>query len=176
MRVKGARDLPPRGLALLRELHAWREQVASERDQATFRVLSNQALLELSARAPGTERALGEIAGMPEGMVRRRGGEILAAIRRGLAVPEEELPRFPPARRWERDPEQETRVERLKSARNRRAAELDLDPGFLMPRTTLEELARRQPQSLAELREIPEVRGWQIEALGETVIRTLRQR
>jgi ribonuclease D len=42
--MKGARDLAPRGLAILRELHEWREGVARERDQATFRVLNNQAL------------------------------------------------------------------------------------------------------------------------------------
>ena len=54
LRMKGARDLRPRGLAILRELYAWREGVARDRDQATFRVLSNQALLALSLRAPTT--------------------------------------------------------------------------------------------------------------------------
>ena len=37
------------GVAILRELHEWRESVARERDQATFRILGNQALLEMSA-------------------------------------------------------------------------------------------------------------------------------
>src|ERR1700741_1765521 len=52
MKVKGARDLPPRGMAVLRELYAWREGVARELDRATFRVLGNQALLEMRAQPP----------------------------------------------------------------------------------------------------------------------------
>ncbi|HEV2131380.1 MAG TPA: ribonuclease D [Longimicrobiaceae bacterium] len=174
LRVKGARDLPPRGLAILRELHEWREEVARERDQASFRILSNQALLEMSARAPRTEEALTSVGGVSEALARRRGGELLAAIRRGLAVPENDLPRFPAARRWERDPEVEARIERLKSVRNRRAQELDLDPGFLMPRATLEEVARRSPAAPSEMEALPEVRHWQIEALGDEVLRALR--
>ncbi|MDP9349159.1 MAG: HRDC domain-containing protein, partial [Gemmatimonadota bacterium] len=109
-----------------------------------------------------------------DGLAQRRGREMLAAIGRGLEVPEEELPRFPRARRWERDPEHEARVEALKSARNRRAEALDLDSGFLMSKALLEEVARRDPQSVEELLEIPGVRRWQAEALGDALIGALR--
>jgi len=174
MRVKGARDLSPRGLAILRELFGWREEVARERDQATFRVLGNQALIELSARAPRTVKELPEIHGISEGLAQRRGREILAAVRRGLEVPDGELPRFPAPRRWERDPEHEARVEALKHARNRRADQLGLDPGFMMSRAMLEDLARAMPGSPAELLEVPGVRRWQVEALGEVLVSALR--
>lgn len=174
LRVKGARDLTPRGLAILRELFAWRETVAKERDQATFRVLSNQALLELSLRPPRNARELAETRGVGGGLVDRRGGEILAAIRRGLAAPEHDLPRFPPSRRWDRDPEVEVRAESLRAVRTQRATALDLDPGFLMSRATLDEVARRNPASVEELQEIPEIRRWQVEALGEALIQALR--
>jgi ribonuclease D len=174
MRIKGARDLPPRGLAILRELHSWREEVARHRDQATFRVVGNQPLLEMSARPPATRAALASISGVGDSIVRRHSGEILAAVERGLGLPEEELPRFPPARRWDRDPEADQRTEWLKEVRNRRAEELELDPGFLMSRSVLEELARRNPRDIVELREIAEVRDWQVEALGEELLRALR--
>ncbi len=174
MRIKGARDLTPRGLAILRELHEWREGVARERDTATFRVLSNQALIELSARALTTLKELPQITGISEGLAQRRGRDILAAVKRGIEVPEGELPRFPPPRRWERDPDLEARVEALKNARSRRADELGLDPGFLMSRALLEEIARRDPQSPEELQDVPGVRRWQTEALGDALLRTLR--
>ncbi len=174
LRVKGARDLAPRGLAILRELHAWRDEVARERDQATFRVLANQALIELSGRAPRTIRELPEISGISEGLAQRRGREILAAIARGLEVPEGELPRFPAARRWERDPDHEARVEALKHARNRRADQLGLDPGFMMSKAMLEDLARAMPGSPEEMLDLPGVRRWQVEALGEALVSVLR--
>jgi ribonuclease D len=175
LRVKGARDLSPRGLAILRELHAWREEVARARDQATFRVLANQALIEMGARAPRTVQELRQVQGVSEGLAQRRGRELLEAVRRGLEVPEEELPRFPRARRWERDPEHEARVETLKAARNRRAEELGLDSGFLMSKAMLEEVARHEPRSAEALMEIPGVRRWQAEALGDALVRALDQ-
>jgi ribonuclease D len=174
LRIKGARDLPPRGLAILRELHGWREGVARDRDQATFRVLGNQAMLEMSARPPRNTPALQAVTGVGEGLVRRYGNDVLAAVRRGLEVPESDLPRFPPARRWERDPDLEARTEALKDVRNRAAERLKLDPGFLMSRAQLEEIARRQPHSREELQEVPDVRRWQVEALGDALLRGLR--
>jgi ribonuclease D len=174
LRMKGARDLKPRGLAILRELYAWREQIARERDQATFRVLSNQALLAISLRAPKTREELAQTEGVPGSVADRRGNELLAAVRRGMEVPEEDLPRFPPSRRWERDPEVEARAERLREARARAASALQLDPGFLMSRNLLDEVARRNPRTPEELLDIPDVRAWQVEALGEDLLRTLR--
>jgi ribonuclease D len=174
LRLKGARDLPPRGLAVLRELYQWRERLARERDQATFRILGNQSLLEMSARPPRTLRALASVSGVGETLVRRRGREILAAVLRGLDVPEDELPRFPPVKRWARDPQLEARTESLKHARNREAERLGLDPGFAMSRAVLEEIARREPRDEDQLLEVTEVRRWQAEALGEALLRALR--
>jgi ribonuclease D len=174
LKMKGARDLPPRGLAILRELYAWREGVARERDQATFRVLGNQSLLEMSARPPADMRALTSVTGVSDGLANRRGREILAAIQRGLAVPDDQLPRFPRAPRWERDMELEARVDALKEARNRRAEELDLDAGFVMSRAMLEEVAKARPRTLDELTAVPGVRRWQVEAVGEALLAALR--
>src|SRR5688572_24893976 len=52
LKVKGARDLNGRQLAALRELHRWREEVAQGRDSAPFRIISNEALLELARALP----------------------------------------------------------------------------------------------------------------------------
>jgi len=174
MRVKGARDLPPRGLAILRELYGWREGVARELDRATFRVLGNQALLEMSATSPRSFAALKSINGVSDGTVQRRGRDILAAVERGLAVPDDELPRWPRAPRWDRDLELEARVEALKDARNRRADALGLDPGFVMSRAQLEEVARARPRSQEELAAVSGVRRWQVEAIGEALLKGMR--
>lgn len=174
LRIKGARDLTPRGLAILREVHAWREEVARGRDQATFRVLSNQAMLEMGLRPPRTEAALVAIGGVSPGLVQRRGRDILDAVERGEEVPDAKLPRFPRGERQERDPALDARVEALKSARNRRAEELDLDPGFVISRALLEAVGRSQPTTPDELAAVPGVRRWQVEAAGDALLRALR--
>ena len=166
LRIKGARDLTRRQLAILRELVLWRDDVAREKDRATFRVAGNEALLETARRAPRTREDLAAIKGMPRGMAERQGEALLAAIERGLAVADDKLPRFPRAPRWDRDPDFEQRVNRLREVRERVARDLDLDPGFLISRERLEAVARRKPASLEDLRAIPEIRNWQVDVMG----------
>lgn len=173
LRIKGARELPPRALAILREVHAWREQVAAERDQAPFRILSNQVLLQMGLTAPTTAAALRRIPGISSGLADRRGRDLLAAVERGLAVPEADLPRFPKPKRLDRDAEVEVRAERLRDVRARVAEALNLDPGFLVSRAVLDEVARRNPASADELAEIPGVRRWQLDVLAADLLGAL---
>jgi len=175
LRVKGARDLTRRELALLRELVQWRDAVALQLDRATFRVVSNEVLLEISRTAPSTLEALGAIKGMPRGMVERGGRDVLAGVQRGLAVPEAQLPKFPRAQRWEKDPDFEAKVSALKVVRDEAAKRLELDPGVLCSRDRMETVARRLPRSFDDLAEIPELRKWQVEELGAGFLQALRR-
>jgi ribonuclease D len=176
LRLKGARDLDGRGLAALRELYDWREKVAEERDVAPFRVVSNEVLIETGKRLPRNTSDLGAIGGLSSGNVRRWGADLLAAVARARAIPEAELPERPRSpRRPQRDPEQDARVDQLRRARDREAARLGLDPGFMMPRAQLEEVARQMPSSEAALAAIPGIRNWQVEALGAALVRSLTE-
>jgi ribonuclease D len=174
LRVKGARDLTRRELALLRELVVWRDAVALQVDRATFRVVSNDVLLDISRQAPATLETLGVIKGMPRGMVERAGRDVLAAVQRGLAVPEQELPTFPRSARWDKDPAFDAKVSALKVVRDEAARRLELDPGVLCSRERMEAVARRVPGSAEELAEIPELRKWQIAELGGGFVTALR--
>jgi ribonuclease D len=173
LRVKGARDLSRRELAVLRELVPWRDGVASELDRATFRVVGNEALIEIARQAPDTREVLGAIKGMPRGILESRSADILRAVRRGVDAPDSGLPRFPKAPRWDRDPDLDERVTRLKVVRDATAARLDLDPGVLCSRERLEAVARRQPHSMDELTAMPELRRWQAAELGPEFLKTL---
>lgn len=174
LRLKGARDLSRRELALLRELVAWRDGVAKAQDRSTFRVAGNEVLFDLARRAPGDLDALRATKGLSRSIADREGPAILAAIARGRDVPEGELPRFPRSPRWDRDPDFEDRVSRLKSVRDRVAAELELDPGVLCPRERLEAVARKKPTTIEQLDDVPELRRWQVSLLGDAFIEALR--
>ncbi|HET7585036.1 MAG TPA: ribonuclease D [Gemmatimonadaceae bacterium] len=174
LRLKGARDLSRRELAILRELVAWRDRVAAEVDRATFRVMSNEALFAIAREAPRELSALEQIKGVPRGLAARRGDEMLNAVRLGLAVPESELPRFPRAPRWERDPDFDQRVARLRAVRDTAAHRLDLDPGVLCSRDRLEAIARRRPRTVEELAGVEDLRRWQVEQLGEELLRAVK--
>jgi ribonuclease D len=173
LRLKGARDLERRELAVLRELVPWRDAVAAELDRATFRVIGNEQLLEISRVQPASLDDLGRIRGVPRGILERRGREILDAVRRGIAVSEAEWPRFPRGPRYDRDPDFDTKVNALKTVRDERSQALELDPGVLCARERLEAVARRNPASAAELDEVVELRRWQREVLGAGFVKAL---
>jgi ribonuclease D len=175
LRIKGARDLNRRELALLRELAQWRDGVARELDRSTFRVVSNDVLLEIARQAPTTRETLGAIKGMPRGVVENRGQEVLGCVRAGQAVPDADLPRFPKAPRYERDPEFDDKVARLKAVRDAAAARLELDPGVLCSRDRIEAVVRRNPRTLDELLEVPGMRRWQAAEIGDGFIRALEK-
>jgi ribonuclease D len=174
MRTKGTRDLTRRELAIFRELAAWRDTVAGALDRATFRVVSNEALFATARAAPRTIADLAAVKGMPRGMVERRGDEALAAVARGLAVSDAQLPKFPRAPRWERDPKFEDRAAALKRVRDAAAQRLDLDPGVLCSRDRLEAVARKNPATMDELLDVKELRRWQIAELGDEFLGALR--
>lgn len=173
LRLKGARDLTRRELARLRELVNWRDGIAAELDRAVFRVAGNEVLLDLSRVAPSTREALFGVKGFPRGMSDVRAADALEAIRRGNAVPEADLPRFPKSARWDRDPEFDDRVARLKVVRDEVATELDLDPGVLCSRDRMEAVARRNPETIEELDEVTELRNWQRQQLGADFVKAL---
>jgi len=173
LRMKGARDLNRRELAILRELVAWRNEVARKADRATFRVLGNDPLLDIARLKPTTREALAGIKGMPRSLLERSGAEMLDAVKRGVALPDAELPRFPKAVRWERDPEFDARVSALRTVRDAAAARLDMDPGVLCSRDRLEAVARKNPTTMAEMQEIAELRRWQVEVLGKDFLGAL---
>ncbi len=173
LRVKGARDLTRRELAILRELVPWRDAVAQQADRATFRVIGNEQLLAIAKEQPSTREALAAIKGMPRGLLESRAAELIAAVQLGLAVPDAELPRFPRAPRWDRDADFDARVTALKAVRDEAAQRLDLDPGVLGARDRLEAVARKNPATVEQLAAIPELRRWQVDVLGEAFVRAL---
>jgi ribonuclease D len=175
LRLKGAKALRGRELAVLRELWEWREGTAQRADRATFRILNNEPMLLMAKNPPADVAALKAIPGLSGEQVERRGREILAAVGRGLEVPDRDLPRLERPPRRPADPALEARVERLKAIRNALAKRYDLPPGVLCPNGTLEAVARANPTNLEEMSAISELRRWQLRELGDELLAGLPQ-
>lgn len=174
LRLKGAKQLPPRSLAALRELVQWRESEAEREDKALFRIIGNEALLAVSKALAQTPADLARLTpDLPASLARRHGPALLDAVARARALPEADLPRVERAPRAAKDPTFDERVEKLKAARNKVATELQLDPGVLCGRTTLEAVARARPKDRAGLAKVGELRRWQIETLGDALLGAL---
>jgi ribonuclease D len=175
LRLKGAKGLKGRELAILRELFEWREGVAQRSDRATFRILNNEPMLTMARQPPADMAALKAVQGIGGEQAERRGREILDAVKRGLEIPDRDLPRIERPPRRAHDPAFEARLERLKTARNKLATRLDLQPGVLCPNGTLEAIARANPASLKELGAIEELRHWQLREIGGELLQAAKE-
>jgi ribonuclease D len=175
LRMKGAKALRGRELAVLRELWAWREATAQRADRATFRILNNEPMFAMAKQPPTDVVTLRAIPGISSDQAERRGREILAAVKRGLEIPDAELPHLERPQRRRPDPAFEARLERLKAVRNQLAAKYDLAPGVICPNGTLEAIAHVKPETVEELAAIREIRRWQVKEIGEALVKAARE-
>lgn len=175
-RVKGARKLPTRQVAALRAALLWRDEIARERDRAPFRVVGDQPLIQAAVEGARRVDDLLEIKGFPKSTARSHGKELLRRLRHVMEQPEEELVGYPKAVRrgpGRPPPELEELVDRLKAIRNRHAEQVGLPRGTLASNALILDVARADPGSLEELLEVPGMRRWKAELLGEALLAEL---
>jgi ribonuclease D len=83
-RVSG---LDPRERAVVQALASWRERTAAAEDRPVGSILRDPTVVELAKRQPTGRRELGQIRGLNPDVVRRRGDELIDAVRRGREAP-----------------------------------------------------------------------------------------
>jgi ribonuclease D len=167
--LKGARRLSPRSLAVLRELHAWRERRAEEKDTPPFKILGNESLLRLAELRPKDAAGLAAVPGvLPR--LQRQAGELLGAVRRGQDAEESELPRIARSPRPVVEASVRQRVERLKAFRARKGSELQLDISVVLPQRLIDRLAEACPRDAAGLGAVEGLRRWRAQAFGDELL------
>ncbi len=175
LRIKGAKKLAPRALAVLRELYLVRDKRARDMDKPAFKVLGNGTLMDLALNPPRSRHGLANRKGVTDLVLRRHGHEILEGVRRGLNGPEHPPlePKVPSGGRRRLDRRGESRLQLLKRGRAQHSRELGLDPGVLCPNAVLEQIAGANPKSLEQLGKLEALRGWRLEAIGEQTLAAL---
>jgi ribonuclease D len=172
-RLKGARELTPRGLAIVRALVLVRERLARAADRPPFKVFAEDLIVRLAANPPADEAALAGMLGATPRLVARWGSDILAAIAAAQSEPEEELPRLErrPAPRIPRDVIR--RAEALRGWREGAATRFGLDAGVLLPNRLIQAIAEADPTSAAALAEVEGIRRWRVEAFGAELVASM---
>jgi ribonuclease D len=161
-RVKGLRDLDPARARLARALAAWRERSAMQHNRPRGWILRDEVLREIVLKVPRTPAALAQVEGMPPGLAKRHGAELLESVR-SAAVPD---PPPPLASRARPDPLKTALLKKLSTITHTVAHELNLAPEVLATRRDLEELA-------AGARDAAVLRGWRARVLGERLLAAL---
>ena len=163
LRVKGLRGLDGPRARLARELAAWRERRAIERNRPRGWILDDASLRELVIAAPRSAAELAQITAVPASVVRHCAAEILASIR--AADLPEALP--PLGGRGRPDAARSALIKKLGTVQRAVAEELALSPEILATRRDLERLAEGERDSLAPLS------GWRRAIIGERLLAAL---
>ncbi len=161
-RLKGAGELRSDRLPLLAALYAWRDRKGRELDFPPGRLIANQPLLILAAKAPRDAEALRR-ARLRGAFLREHGDELLEVINRALAeppqVPERARPKRPAAAVV-------ARGKALRSWRRDEAERRELPAHVILPPRALEWLAEHGGEDLAAC---PELGAKRIERYGATL-------
>lgn len=173
MKLKGAKDLDGRGLAVLRELHQARETLAIKLDRPPFMILGNEVLVALAVLKPRDSNTILTIKGCTINVVRRAGEAILAAVERGLTVPDAELPVRRPNPRPRVSGAVQRRSEALRAWRLEAAKLVELDGGVIFPQRLIDRLAHDPPGDLDALARVEGIGRWRAELFGAELLRRL---
>jgi ribonuclease D len=157
------RTAKPRLLAVLKEVAAWREREAQRRDVPRNRVVRDETVMDIAGHAPTTIDELARVRGLSRSFADGRLGEdLLAAVRRGLALPESEIPVLPPA--VDLPPGLGPVVELLKVILKMKCEEHGVATKLVASTADLERIAADDEAP------VPALHGWRREVFGEAAL------
>lgn len=171
LRIPGATRMSRRELGILNELVKLRERVARTRDLPVRYVLPDDVVAGLALLKPAQAEDLAQLRRLDGGMKRQLGSSILEAVARGQAIDDAELPQKP---NRPSAPARDALVSLLGAAIAEIARDEALPPSLLVPRATLERLAREVPADRASFERVLALHPWRLALVAEPLWRLLR--
>ena len=152
-----------RFLAILRELAAWREIEAARRDKPRAWVLKDTALSEIAAQRPRTAAELAKLRSVSQRTAEgAAGAAVLDAVKRGLALPEEECPN--PPSRSDKPSTPGALTDLLKVLLAHKSEESGVARRLIASADDLDRIAR------GEAAHVPALQGWRRALFGEAAL------
>jgi ribonuclease D len=160
-RLRGRVD--SRFFGVLREVAAWRETAAQQRNLPRGRIMRDEAVLEIASHTPKTIETLGRARSLGKGVAEGRlGNEILQAVQRGLA--NSKALEVPPPSRADTPPGLGPLIELLRVLLKQRCEEHQVAQRLLATTEDLEAIAADDRAS------VPALFGWRYDIFGKDAL------
>lgn len=158
-------NMDQKQLTVLYELYQYRDRVARSRNRPVFKILGDKTLLEIADKLPADREALLKTFGMNQRMVSMHGGEILAAVKRGLTGK-------PPQRPIRRQPNGRyiNLHEALRMWRKVTAQKLGIESDVVLPRDVMETIAKENPLDRKALKAVMSELPWRFEEYADEIL------
>ncbi|MCD8496670.1 MAG: ribonuclease D [Alphaproteobacteria bacterium] len=149
----------PRALAILRELAAWRETRAQEKNIPKAWVMRDDTMAEIAHHAPQDVESLKKVRGFSADLAEHKVGKtILELVKQGAALPKDECPQ--PERRDPLHPALAASLEVIKMLLRIQAAEHNVAQKLIASAEELEAIVKGE-------RDVRPLKGWRYEVFGK---------
>jgi len=154
----------PRTLCILREIAAWREQLAQDVNVPRGRILKDEALAEIATHPPATSEALNKMRNVHQGFGNsERGKSLLEAVRRGMEADEKKCPKWEPRPAF--PPGIAPTIELLRVLLKLKCENEQVAPKLLCTAADLEMIAAFGKDS-----KVPAMSGWRFKIFGKEAL------
>jgi ribonuclease D len=179
-RIREARQLNGRGLAVLKELYIFREQAARERNRPTFKIISEDLMFRLATAPREAIENLSIFKGISTYVLANHGPWIKDAIQLGLKAPEVQFPKRA-AQTHAPDKHQHfegirERFKTLKAWRLETANRRNMLPEAVLGNDILEKTALIDPKTAEALKDVKGFGSEKFALYAEELVKALRHR
>ena len=170
LRIPGAMRMNRRELGVLSEVVKLRDRLAHARDLPPKYIMADDVVSGIATLKPARVEELEQLRRLDAGARRQYGTAIIEAVARAIALPEDDLPQRP---QRPLGPSRDTVASVMGVVVGEIARANDLPQSLLVPRNTLERLAREMPRERAAFDEALDVSPWRRMLVGDPLWRLL---
>lgn len=150
--------------ARLRDLYAWRDELARQQDEAVFRILPDGLLIPVALFSEGPEAMKAHF----RHLTVQRHAAAICRVTEGAAQNPFQASAVPAPEPYLRGRQLE-RFEKLRQWRNQKAQELSIEPDRVFTNRSLKALVLAQPDSLEALGRIDGMEEWRLSKFGQAL-------
>ncbi|MCB2209269.1 HRDC domain-containing protein [bacterium] len=167
-KLRGARDLSPEKAAVLKSLYFFREDQAEAQDRPPFKVLSNQALVEIAQTCPNHKEELFLLPSLSDRLASRYGKKLMKAVQSGKQA----KPVRPPHHKRPANAILQ-RIDELREWRKLTGRDLGVPSDVVLPRDVLNRIAWADPNNQAELEKAMHDVPYRFSRFGDQISQTI---
>ena len=171
--IRGVRELPARGQAILRALFIFREEEARRRDTPPFKVINDGMLLRIAHYASQEKGPVESVPGISDKLLGRLGARLQQAVNQGRRDPLPKQPRRPAPR--QSSPGFSQRYEALLEMRKRLARERGVESDVILARRTAVEIAEKHPRGEQDLEKIDSLGPYRRNLYAKDILQALEE-
>ena len=168
-KLTGARDLTPQQAAVLKSLYTFRDSEAKKQKRPPFKVISHQALIEITRTCPKSLSGLNNLSTISESWVKRYGSRLIQAVKEGKKAPPEHPPHHKRPEYIILD-----RIDALREWRKLKGQKFGVPSDVILPRDVLCRLAYSNIHDMKDLKGQMEDVPYRFRRFGQELLRTIQ--